>query len=974
MTGSGTASRALVRRARRLAAALACAIACALALLAPGRAAHAQTGWFGTNKIQYRNFDWRVLKGQHVDLYYYPAEERIARMALAYAEESYDVLEQRLHRSVRFRIPLIIYASHTDFEQTNVLPFVPPEGILGVTEYLKQRVTIPFNGNYSEFRHTLRHELVHVFQLEIAQEQFTLYPRARRSGTPLWWSEGLAEYLSSPQDSRDEMIVRDLAVSGRMPGVRELGFTYSPIVYPLGGELHHFLARRYGEWRITLLYESLWKYDSFEQALAAVYGRSLDRLTEEWHYDLRQRYFPQVADRKPVEVAGRQLEQLAVKPVAVPRADGVDVAYLSPRTGYTDIYLVPLSERGRGRARVEVRGERTPEFESFHTFSSRMDARDGVLAFSSKYGDRDALFLWDTRVHRVVGRYQFDSLASILSPAWAPDGRRIAFSGLSLGGVSNLYTVALPSGRLTKVTDDVYEDLDPTWLPGGATLVFASDRGAGGDEGAHNLFRVGADGRGLAPLTDGAWNDETPRWDPEAGRILFTSDRDGTFNLYSIDSTGAGRRETRVDGGLFDPAPVPGDSQTVVMAFAGFSWSLFKVPVDTLAQRDTFSVARPDSVRDSVVAWRWSDPSTTRVRDVAAVPYRRDFSLDFAAGGSSALPGYGTVGGGQLFFSDLLGDHTLAIALASYDASGTGSAGLLDNLNADVFYLNQRRRLNWGFGAFRLAGNFREGDLLQIYRERSVGGYGVVRYPFSRFSRLEAQSRVEYSSRDDYLNTLVQGPTRRDGVLSSNYLTFVTDNSLWLETGPIDGMRLNVTGGVVSDVTHGRFENWTGLVDARRYVRTSLQSALAFRAYGYLSEGVRPRAIQIGGTWLLRGYPLFSFDNPVSGTKAWVANAEWRVPLTNFVTVGFPFGAIRFPQVQGAVFNDLGQAWYDRAYEPRVLGSAGLGFRSAIIPGLVLRLDVGTRYSPNPDARGVPGINPAFYRGHFVDFFFGYNY
>jgi hypothetical protein len=958
--------RAPGRSARGQAALLLLAV---LSLLAPAARAHAQTGWFGTNKIQYRDFEWRVLKGKRVDLYYYPAEERLARMALAYAEESYDALEQRFHHSVKFRIPLIVYASHADFEQTNVLPFVPPEGVLGVTEFLKQRVTLPFRGSYAEFRHTLRHELVHVFQLSLAQRQFELYPRGRSGNAPLWWSEGLAEYWSSEQDSRDEMIVRDLTVSGRMPTIRQLGLTWSPIVYPLGGDLHRFLARRFGDWRITMLYASLWKHESFESAVVATYGRSLDRLTDEWHFDLRARYFPQVEDRRPVQVAGTALEALAVKPVAVVRNDSmVDIAYLSPRTGYTDIYLLPLRERGRGRPRAEVKGERTPEFESFHTFSSRMDARAGVLVFASKFGDRDALFFWDTRRHRVVGRYQFDSLASVLSPAFSPDGRRVAFSGLSLGGVSDLYTMELPSGRLARLTDDVYEDLDPTWLPGGESVVFASDRGIGGEEGAHNLHRVRLADRAITPLTHGVWNDETPRWDPEAGRIVFASDRDGAFNLYSVDSLGNGRRETRVDGGVFDPAPIPGDSQTVVMAFSDFSWSLFRLPVDTLARRDTFSLV----LADSTTTWAWTEPA--QVRDVAATPYRRDFSLDFAAGGSNALPGYGTVGGGQVFFSDLLGDHALAVSVSTFDAQGTGSAGLLDNLNVDGFYLNQRRRLNWGLGAFRLAGNFLEGDLIQIYRERSVGGYGIVRYPFSRFSRLESQTRLEFSSRDDYFNTLVQGPTRRRGLLSSNFLTFVTDNSLWLETGPIDGTRVNVTGGVVSDLTHGRFENWTGLVDARRYVRTSLQSALAFRAYGYVSEGVRPRAIQIGGTWLLRGYPLFSFDNPVSGTHAWVANAEWRVPITNFVTVGFPFGAIRFPQVQGALFNDFGQAWYDRAYSPRVLGSAGLGLRTAIVPGLVLRMDIGNRYSPNPGARGIPGMTSSYYRGRFVDFFFGYNY
>ncbi|HJU66822.1 MAG TPA: hypothetical protein VJ650_01150, partial [Gemmatimonadaceae bacterium] len=117
---------------------------------------HAQVGGFGQNKIQYRRFDWHVLAGKHVDVFFYPEEERIARAALVYAEQSYDTLARRFGHEVRERIPLIVYASHVDFEQTNILPFVPPEGILGVTEFLKRRVALPFRGSYSEFRHTLR--------------------------------------------------------------------------------------------------------------------------------------------------------------------------------------------------------------------------------------------------------------------------------------------------------------------------------------------------------------------------------------------------------------------------------------------------------------------------------------------------------------------------------------------------------------------------------------------------------------------------------------------------------------------------------------------------------------------------------------------------------------------------------------------------------------------------------------------------
>jgi hemolysin activation/secretion protein len=125
----------------------------------------------------------------------------------------------------------------------------------------------------------------------------------------------------------------------------------------------------------------------------------------------------------------------------------------------------------------------------------------------------------------------------------------------------------------------------------------------------------------------------------------------------------------------------------------------------------------------------------------------------------------------------------------------------------------------------------------------------------------------------------------------------------------------------------------------------------------------------VGGSWLLRGYPRFS----LSGTHAWVGNAEYRFPLANFVTFGFPFGPVRFPQLQGAMFSDLGQAWYRGGAPDRVLGSAGVSLRMALVPGFVLRLDTGRRFSL-VTSRGSDPEDDAFYRRRFVDFFFGYNY
>ena len=222
------------------------------------------------------------------------------------------------------RIPLIVYASHVDFEQTNILPFVPPEGLLGATDFLKRRVTMPFRGNLAEFRHTLRHELVHVFQLSLIAESYNASPRGSRPVLPLWWTEGLAELWSGGEDARDEMILRDLTLSGRLPSIGQLEYVTSFVVYPLGGRIHRWLADTYGDWRVALLYRELSRHESFEAAIQAIYGRELSELSDEFLYAMRRAYYPSVETMAPPSLAGREIERLAIKPVFLAGSAGGD--------------------------------------------------------------------------------------------------------------------------------------------------------------------------------------------------------------------------------------------------------------------------------------------------------------------------------------------------------------------------------------------------------------------------------------------------------------------------------------------------------------------------------------------------------------------------------------------------------------------------------------------------------------------------
>ena len=531
------------------------------------------------------------------------------------------------------RIPLIVYASHQHFDRRTCSR--PHSGWRpGLHRVPERRVALPFRGDYAQFRHTLRHELVHAFQISKIAEVRSLHP-GRERFTPQdvhWWTEGLAEYWSSEQEPEDELFNRDLVLSGAVPSIRSMTRQQSFASYPLGAELHRYLARRFGEDYIVRFYEEFWRYDSFENALAGVLGVDLDSLDLEWRRALQRDASPAGGARRPTSPpcprlrAGRQLAMKMVDP-----DDGVGhLFFLSARTGYTSIYRTTIEAGEHGVSRV-VEGEKTAEFESFHPFDSRIDVHEsGALTFVSKYLQRDALFIWDLHEGRAVGRYQWPDLVGLRSPAWSPDGRRIVFEGLSTSGDSDLYVLDFRTQQRIRPTADAYRDRDPDWSPDGRSIVFASDRTPYGADGHVNLFILELADGSVRPLTHGPWRDLSPRWSHDGSRIAFTSDRDGTPDLYVVDIRGDGRRLTSLAGGAFDPVWLPDDRGLVFAGYVEGTYRIYRLAFgeDTLymprialgqaplpdsspAGHDT-ATAGPPTGAASALGWHWLERDADR--------------------------------------------------------------------------------------------------------------------------------------------------------------------------------------------------------------------------------------------------------------------------------------------------------------------------------------------------------------------------
>jgi hypothetical protein len=925
--------------------------------------ASAQLYHFGKNKVQFDEFDWQRLETDHFDIYFYPEEMELASFAGQMAEESFRHIEQRLGHTVRRRVPLILYASHVHFEQTNVLPGLLPEGVAGFTEFMKGRVALPLSGSYPEFERVLHHELVHVFMFDRIRR--VLADRAITDVWlgPLWFSEGLAEYLSGEWDSYGDMVVRDALFSGRLVPIAQMYRIYGTFqMYKEGQSICEFMAIRYGTDVFARILDNWWRGETFADVFAITTGEALTELDEAWTYDLKKRYLPTIELADPPSHMSEALTNSGfnLKPALLPAqvetpADSLEYVFLRNEQGYTQI------AKGRvagGQSQVIVAGERESAYESLHPMEASLAVSpDGTsLAFVAKRNGRDHLILWDLESGRRRERFTFDALVALSSPTWSADGTRLALAGARTSGQTDLFLVDAVDGSLTELTDDLYHDRDPHWHPTSDLLVFSSDRAkAHGRQGKYNLFSIAAGLTATAAtpdirqLTNGDADDLQPAWSPSGDRIAFTSDRHRFYDLYTLavdgSRLGAVERLTHTLTGAFDAAWLPAGDELLFTGFEGSRFHIYRFELPAA------SVADGTDTVLSVAASADSSWELARLPDAGQVTrrsYRKRLSLDIAQSQISQDPVFGTSGGIQLGLSDVLGNDQYYFVLSHISGS---DSGFLNGLNVVFGRQHLARQLNVGWGVFRLNDQL-SSSLGRHVREKRTGGWVEMSYPFNRHDRLETR----FTARHSDLDRQFEG-RQLTGWLMSNHLTFTHDTSLWILTGPLEGTRYSIGLGHTFDVKTSRPYHTTYFADMRHYHRLGQRSSFAVRYMGLHSRGDVPETFSMGGSWTLRGYGFRS----LWGKNLLLANHELRYPLLDRFVLAFPFGSIDLSALRGALFVDAGNAWNDGSGDWK--GSLGAGARLGLGGVFVFRLDVSRR----TDFAAIENHSR-------WDFFFGWDY
>ncbi|HEY0656762.1 MAG TPA: translocation protein TolB [Chryseosolibacter sp.] len=429
---------------------------------------------FGKNRIQYRQFNWQYLSGDNFDVYYYDARKAVAQNALEYLEAEFDRITDLIGYPPYFKTKVFLYNSLADLRQSNVGLNRTVFTVNGETEFIKPYVEIANPGTAQEFKEEL---LFKISELMVNEMMFggslkDIFQSSILMNLPDWFVDGASLYVAKGWSAEMDDYIRQLMQSRRAKKITRLTGKEAALA---GQSVWNFIAEKYGKSSVgnILNYTRITRNE--ERSVLITLGVSFRQLMNEWH-----KYYSEMESK---------VSQSYVYP-----ADSTHFPHQHNKTTvFTTLKISPdgrylaYAENDRGRYIVKVRSlengrERTIISGGSKVINQRVDYRSPLLSWADVNtlgviglkGGEYVFWLYDLSTRSKLPR-ELDRFSNVRSLNFSGNGR-LAIVSADFEGRNDLFLLSSRRDRVRRLTNDLYDDLDPSFIPGTNRIVFSSNR------------------------------------------------------------------------------------------------------------------------------------------------------------------------------------------------------------------------------------------------------------------------------------------------------------------------------------------------------------------------------------------------------------------------------------------------------------------------------------------------------------------
>ncbi|WP_460618121.1 hypothetical protein [Hymenobacter ruber] len=512
---------------------------------------------FGRVRIQYKDFRWQQLSTQNFNVMYYDGGQGSARRAAEYAEKELQRITALIGYYPYSKSTLLFYNSVGDLRQSNIGLTATQQQINGGETPLARmsKVQIAFTGEETEFKRQLSTQITEVLLndmmyggslKEVLQSSYLLQ-------LPDWFIGGASAYAAEGWSVDMDGYMRDM--TKQYPTGNRTAPFFLRDSKLAGQSIWNYVAERYGYTTIQNILNLTRITRDVEVGISSSLNVPFKVFLKDWLTYYRELNGQPVAtlvepDKKFRQSGRNRHADVFSQPIVSP--NGQQVAYAQNEGGRYRVMVVDRD--GRHRHTLSRGGYHTPDQQVETRLPVLAWRGNSQVAVAEMSRGEMALHLRDADgrglVRRVREAIRFSRPASlfaaydqILSMSYSPDGKALVFSAVR-NGQNDIYLLRAGSRKVEQLTDDLFDDVQPVFLPGGQALVFSSNRyldSLGRARPAtfqnvvnnYDLFQYHLDGRPVPveTLVSTISNETRPRAISD-DEILYLGEESGVRALY----------------------------------------------------------------------------------------------------------------------------------------------------------------------------------------------------------------------------------------------------------------------------------------------------------------------------------------------------------------------------------------------------------------------------------------------------------
>ncbi|MEX0968131.1 MAG: hypothetical protein WD077_12900 [Bacteroidia bacterium] len=480
---------------------------------------------FEKNRLQYKQLEWNFLPGERFDIYFTEGGEHLAKYAMqevpVQLEEAQVLFDYRTVN--KFRI--LIYNSYAEFEQTNLFPRWEDDNIGGYIDMEVLKGVVYFTGNHEEFRIQLKavvarmvlNDWLYGGSIQDILQNSTLI------NLPDWYVNGLVQFAAEGWPVQKDVQLKEGILSGRFKDFNRLRPHEQDLV---GQSLWNYLAQQYGLQQVAGILYYMRTNKNMEAGFVFEIGKRLESLYNEWylHNQWQYRKYPEI--EMPRETAlPQRFNKLNVEAVRAHPTEEV-VAFTVNHHGALEVWLMDF--RMRHFERIFKSGFRIKSSYEPAVLPAMDWNPDGSrLSITYLEKGKPALVNYDfTQKKLQKDKEALTGLDQVLSVCYLPAGDQLMMSAISQGQ-SDLFIYDMAFRELTRITNDIYDDLQPAVNSDGRVLFLSNRKEEQSAEGEDSLQFTALN------IFELLVNDE----EPEIHRVAFHGPQDVQQLRWISDST-----------------------------------------------------------------------------------------------------------------------------------------------------------------------------------------------------------------------------------------------------------------------------------------------------------------------------------------------------------------------------------------------------------------------------------------------------